>query len=142
MPVRERTLQSQPAPVLLRVAVVLVLLFAFLLGVKGLGDAFRLLGQDLLTAFFAATENPFVGLVVGLLATTLVQSSSVSTSMIVGLVAAPENPLPLANAIPMVMGANIGTTVTNTVVSLAHVGRREEFRRAFSVATCHDFSIA
>ena len=84
MPVREQTPQSQPAPVLLRVAVVLVLLFAFLLGVKELGDAFRLLGQDLLTAFFAATENPFVGLVVGLLATTLVQSSSVSTSMIVG----------------------------------------------------------
>ena len=128
-----------PAPILLRVAVVLVLLFAFLLGVKGLGDAFGLLGQDLLATFFAATENPFVGLVVGLLATTLVQSSSVSTSMIVSLVAAPENPLPLANAIPMVMGANIGTTVTNTVVSLAHMGRREEFQRAFAVATCHDF---
>ena len=80
-----------------------------------------------------------MGLIVGLLATTLVQSSSVTTSMIVGLVAAPENPLPLANAIPMVMGANIGTTVTNTVVSLAHMGRREEFRRAFAVATCHDF---
>ena len=139
MPVREQTPQSQPAPVLLRVAVVLVLLFAFLLGVKGLGDGFKLLGQDFLAAFFAATENPFVGLIVGLLATTLVQSSSVSTSMIVGLVAAPENPLPLANAIPMVMGANIGTTVTNTVVSLAHMGRPEEFQRAFSVATCHDF---
>ena len=115
------------------------MLFAFLLGVKGLGDGFKLLSGDLLSAFFASTENPFVGLVVGLLATTLVQSSSVTTSMIVGLVAAPENPLPLANAIPMVMGANIGTTVTNTVVSLAHMGRREEFRRAFAVATCHDF---
>ena len=115
------------------------MLFAFLLGVKGLGDGFKLLSGDLLSAFFASTENPFVGLVVGLLATTLVQSSSVTTSMIVGLVAAPENPLPLANAIPMVMGANIGTTATNTVVSLAHMGRREEFRRAFAVATCHDF---
>ena len=114
------------------------MLFAFLLGVKGLGDGFKSLGQDLLTTFFATTEDPFIGLIVGLLATTLVQSSSVTTSMIVGLVAAPENPLPLANAIPMVMGANIGTTVTNTVVSLAHIGRREEFRRAFSVATCHD----
>jgi sodium-dependent phosphate cotransporter len=59
--------------------------------------------------------------------------------MIVALVAAPENALPLANAVPMVMGANIGTTVTNTMVSLAHMGRREEFRRAFAVATCHDF---
>jgi sodium-dependent phosphate cotransporter len=59
--------------------------------------------------------------------------------MIVGLVAAPENPLPIANAVPMVMGANIGTTVTATIVSLAHMGRRVEFRRAFAVANCHDF---
>jgi len=115
------------------------LLFVFLIGVKGLGDGFKLLGHDVLDAFFSATRNPFVGLMVGVLATTLVQSSSVSTSMIVGLVAAPDNPLPIANAIPMIMGANIGTTVTNTIVSLGYVGRREEFQRAFAVATCHDF---
>ena len=76
---------------------------------------------------------------VGILATTLVQSSSVTTSMIVAMVAAPENPLPIANAAPMIMGANIGTTVTNTIVSMGHMGRKDEFRRAFSVATCHDF---
>ena len=120
-------------------ATLLVLLFVFLMGVQGLGDGFRLLGRDLLDAFFIATENPFISLMVGILATTLVQSSSVTTVMVVGLVAAPENPLPVANAVPMIMGANIGTTVTNTVVSLAHMGRRDEFFRAFSVATCHDF---
>ena len=114
------------------------LLYLFLLGVNGLGAGFKFLGGGLLDSFFRATLNPFVGLVVGLLATSLVQSSSVTTSLIVGLVAAPENPLPLANAIPMVMGANIGTTVTNAVVSLAHMGRPDEFRRAFAVATCHD----
>ena len=117
----------------------LVLLFIFLVGVKGLGDGFRLLGHDFVTSFFRATENPFVGLMIGILATTLVQSSSVTTAMIVGLVAAPDNPLPLLNAVPMIMGANIGTTVTNTIVSLAHLRRRDEFVRAFSVATCHDF---
>lgn len=110
----------------------------FLVGVKGLGEGFELLGQDVIEGFFAATSNPFVGLVVGLLATTLVQSSSVTTAMVVGLVAAPENPLPLGNAIPMVMGANIGTTVTATLVSLAHIGRKDEFERAFPVAICHD----
>ncbi|MCH8016847.1 MAG: Na/Pi symporter [Acidobacteria bacterium] len=120
-------------------ATLLVLLFVFLMGVQGLGDGFRLLGRDLLDAFFITTENPFMALMVGILATTLVQSSSVTTVMVVGLVAAPENPLPVANAVPMIMGANIGTTVTNTVVSLAHMGRRDEFFRAFSVATCHDF---
>lgn len=124
---------------LLAAITVVCLLLVFLTGVKGLGDGFKLLGGDLLEAFFSATANPFVALMVGLLATTLVQSSSVTTSMVVGLVAAPENPLPLANAVPMIMGANIGTTVTNTIVSIAHIGHRDEFRRAFSVATCHDF---
>lgn len=122
-----------------RAAAVLALLFVFLVGIHGMGTGFKMLGKDLLDAFFTATENPFVGLVVGILATTLVQSSSVTTSMIVGMVAAPENPLPLANAVPMIMGANIGTTVTATIVSLAHMGRRDEFQRAFAVATCHDF---
>ena len=121
-----------------RVLSVAALLFVFLLGVKGLGDGFELIGQDFIDSFFAATSNPFIGLIVGLLATTIMQSSSVTTSMVVGLVAAPENPLPLANAIPMVMGANIGTTVTATIVSLAHIGRRDEFERAFPVAICHD----
>ena len=126
---------SSPAA---RIASVLALLFVFLLGIKGLGEGFELLGSELLDAFFQATENPFVGLMIGLLATTLMQSSSVTTSMVVALVAAPENPLPLANAVPMIMGANIGTTVTATVVSLAHMGRVDEFRRAFPVAICHD----
>ncbi len=118
---------------------VVTLLFVFLLGVNGLGDGFKSLGRGLLDSFFIATQNPFMGLIVGILATSLVQSSSVTTSLIVGLVAAPENPLPIANAVPMVMGANIGTTVTNTIVAMAYMGRKPEFYRSFSVATCHDF---
>ena len=106
---------------------------------NGLSNGFRSAGGGLIDYFFAATENPLIGLMIGILATALIQSSSVTTSMIVAFVAAPENPLPIANAVPMVMGANIGTTVTNLIVSMAHVNRREEFRRAFGVATCHDF---
>ena len=121
-----------------RLVTVLLLLFGFLVGVKGLGAGFKLLGGDFLELIFSTTENPFIGLVVGIFATTVVQSSSVTTSMIVALVAAPDAPLPIANAVPMIMGANIGTTVTSTVVSLAHMGRREEFERAFPVAVCHD----
>ncbi|MBM43048.1 MAG: sodium:phosphate symporter [Acidobacteria bacterium] len=121
-----------------RLVTVALLLFGFLVGVKGLGEGFELLGGDTLDVIFSTTANPFMGLVVGILTTTVVQSSSVTTSMIVGLVAAPESPLPFANAVPMIMGANIGTTVTATVVSLAHMGRREEFEKAFPVAVCHD----
>jgi len=128
-----------PTHPIIRALGVLALLFLFLLGVNGLSDAFKSLGGGVIDSFFAATRNPFTGLMVGILATTLVQSSSVTTSLIVGLVAAPVNPLPIANAVPMVMGANIGTTVTNTIVSMAHMGRKQEFYHAFSVATCHDF---
>ena len=124
---------------LARGAEVVLLLYVFLIGVNGLGKGFEALGGGLLDSFFAATENPFTGLIVGILATTLVQSSSVTTATIVGFVAAPDNPLPIINAVPMIMGANIGTTVTNTIAALAHMGRKEEFRRAFAVATCHDF---
>ncbi len=124
---------------LVRGLVVFTLLFVFLVGIRGLGTGFKGLGRDALESFFMATDNPFVGLTIGVLATTLVQSSSVTTSMIVAMVAAPGSPLPVANAIPMIMGANIGTTVTNTVVSLAHMGRPDEFRRAFGAATVHDF---
>ena len=129
---------THKSPVWPKLLAVFGLLFVFLVGVRGLGSGFRLLGEDLIQSFFTATENPFMGLLVGLLATTVVQSSSVTTAMIVGLVAAPENPLPLLNAVPMVMGANIGTTVTATIVALGHIGRREEFERAFPVAICHD----
>ena len=81
--------------------------------------------------------DPLAGLFIGILGTILVQSSSASTSVIVGLVAA--RALKIDDAVPMIMGANIGTTVTNTLVSLAHIRQSEEFKRAFSVATVHDF---
>ncbi len=122
-----------------RMAQIGTLLYVFLVGVNGLGKGFEALSGPLVDSFFTATENPFTALMVGILATTLVQSSSVTTATIVALVAAPDNPLPIINAVPMIMGANIGTTVTNTIASLAHMGRKEEFRRAFAVATCHDF---
>jgi solute carrier family 34 (sodium-dependent phosphate cotransporter) len=122
-----------------RLLEVAVLLFVFLSGIRGLSIGFAGLGQGLLQSFFTATESPFVGLLVGMLATTLLQSSSVTTSMVVALVAAPDDPLPIQNAIPMIMGANIGTTVTNTLVSLGHVGRPDELKRALAAATCHDF---
>ena len=93
------------------------------------------IGTQVVRLFEFAT-NPMLGLVVGILATALVQSSSTVTSIIVGLVA---GGLPVVIAVPMVMGANVGTTITNTLVSLGHVANRDEFRRAFAAATVHDF---
>lgn len=50
----------------------------------------------------------------------------------------PLSGLDVSQAVPMVMGANIGTSVTNTIVSLTQVADRNEFRRSFAAATVHD----
>ena len=136
-----RELQAQPggssAATYLKLAALAALLLGFFLGLDLMGLAFKLFGKGFAEALIERTSNPFVGLFVGILATTLVQSSSTTTSMTVGLVAA--GALTIDGAIPIIMGANIGTSVTNTIVSLAHVTRREEFQRAFAGATVHDF---
>ncbi len=121
----------------LKAAILVALLLGFFLGLDLMGLAFKLFGKGFAETLIERTSNPFVGLFVGILATTLVQSSSTTTSMTVGLVAA--GALTVEGSIPIIMGANIGTSVTNTIVSLAHVTRREEFRRAFAGATVHDF---
>ncbi len=87
-------------------------------------------------ALFARVSNPLGGLFVGILGTVLVQSSSVSTSTIVGMVAA--GLLGVEDAVPMVMGANIGTSVTNTLASVGSIRRPVEFQRAVAAATVHD----
>lgn len=121
----------------LRPVLALVLLFVFLVGVQALSTGIKGLGSGFTDGLLKTVSNPFMGLVAGILTTTLVQSSSVTTSLVVGMTA--TGVLPLSYAIPVVMGANIGTTVTNTIAALAQIGRRIEFRRAFAAATCHDF---
>lgn len=120
-----------------RTVLVVVLLYLFLVGVKLLGTGVTGLGGGTAGGLFDGITNPIAALSVGILATVLVQSSSVTTATIVGLVAAGQ--LPIEVAVPMVMGANIGTSVTNTLVSLAHARRTDEFRLALSAATMHDF---
>lgn len=120
-----------------RTVLVVVLLYLFLVGVKLLGTGVTGLGGGTAGGLFDGITNPIAALFVGILATVLVQSSSVTTATIVGLVAAGQ--LPIEVAVPMVMGANIGTSVTNTLVSLAHARRTDEFRLALSAATMHDF---
>ncbi len=121
----------------LRPILVLGFLYLFLVGVKGLETGIKVFGVDAAERIFGYVSSPVAGLFAGILATVLVQSSSVTTSTIVGLVG--SGSLSVAAAVPMIMGANIGTTVTNTLASLGHVRRGAEFKRAFAGATVHDF---
>ena len=118
--------------------IVIVAAYVLLVAVGVIGKGFQHAfgGTEGVESLFEFATNPFAGLVLGILATALIQSSSTVTSIVVGLVA---GGMPIAAAIPMVMGANVGTTVTNTLVSFGHVKRPGEFKNAFAAATVHDF---
>ncbi|XP_078572297.1 sodium-dependent phosphate transport protein 2B-like [Branchiostoma floridae x Branchiostoma japonicum] len=124
---------------ILKPLLLLGLIYLFICSLDFLSSAFRLLGGRAAGETLSNNElltNPVAGLMIGVLATVLVQSSSTSTSIVVTMVGV--GILQVKPAIPIVMGANIGTSVTNTIVSLAHSGDRDEFRRAFAGATVHD----
>jgi solute carrier family 34 (sodium-dependent phosphate cotransporter) len=124
-------------PPALRGLLVIFLLYVFLVGIAFLEAGIAASGEGFQEGLLRSVSHPLSGLCAGLLATVLVQSSSVSTATIVGMVGA--GTLPLSLAVPMIMGANIGTTVTNTLASLGSIRRAQEFQRAFAAATIHDF---
>ena len=149
---------SGPHPqwkIALKVLAVVLLLYVFLGGMTMMGHGLKGLGRNpefdpsaavsdanrpyrgIVYDIFAHADNPLVGLFVGILATSIFQSSSFTTSFAVALVV--TTPLQLHQAIFVIMGANIGTSVTNMGVSFAHVRRREEFERAYGAAIVHDF---
>jgi sodium-dependent phosphate cotransporter len=95
------------------------------------------MGKSLAETILLATSNPFTGLFIGLLTTGMLQSSSTTTSLVVALVA--SGSITLQSAVPIIMGANIGTTITSTIVSLGFINKKKEFRRAVAAGTYHDF---
>ena len=117
---------------------VVSLVYLLLVGVSVVGAGFKWVsgGADGAEAIFAFAGNPVMGVILGTLATALVQSSSTVTSVIVGLVA---GGMPVSLAVPMIMGANMGTTITNTIVSLGNLRDSSAFKKSFQAATVHDF---
>ena len=122
---------------ILKIVGVFCALYLFLVGIKGLSIGIKYLGGDFAKTVISTTSNSFVALFIGIISTAIFQSSSTTTSLIVGMVSA--GALTLSGAIPMIMGANIGTTITNMLVSIGHINRGNEFKRAFAAATVHDF---
>jgi sodium-dependent phosphate cotransporter len=121
----------------LRVSALLGVLYGFLVSIGLLGKAFRLVSGGFVGDLIESASNPVIGLFVGILVTSLVQPSSTTTSLVVAMVGG--GTMPVATAIPVIMGANIGTSVTNILVSLGHLSRGREFQRAYAAANVHDF---
>lgn len=112
-------------------------LYIFFFSLDMMGSSVKLFGEDFANTLIASTSNPIVGLFIGILATSIIQSSSSTTSIVVGMVAG--GALTIDGAIPIIMGANIGTSITNTIAALPQINRSVEFKRAFAAATVHDF---
>ncbi|MFH1283371.1 MAG: Na/Pi symporter [bacterium] len=122
---------------IIKILLVAFFLYLFLVSISLMSVAFKGFGREFAEGLLVSTSNPFVALFIGILATSIVQSSSTITSIVVGMVA--SGILSISNAIPIIMGANIGTTVTNLLVSFGHIVRREEFKKAIAGAAVHDF---
>lgn len=116
---------------------VLGTLILFLFALDLMISSLQHLGTVAAETILLATSNPFTGLFIGLLITAMIQSSSTTTSLAVALVA--SGSITLENAIPIIMGANVGTTITSTIVALGFINKKKEFRRAVAAGTYHDF---
>ncbi|XP_029776592.1 sodium-dependent phosphate transport protein 2C [Suricata suricatta] len=113
-------------------------LYLFICSLDILSSAFQLLSSKVTGDIFkdnVVLSNPVAGLVIGVLVTVLVQSSSTSSSIVVSMVA--SKLLTVQACVPIIMGVNVGTSITSTLVSMAQSGDRDEFRRAFGGSAVH-----
>lgn len=136
-------LKSPLGDTILKTIAIIAILYLFLVSIGMIGSAFKGMGKGFAVQLIQSNAGPLIGLFIGILATSLIQSSSTTTSLVVGMVAAGtfgDDPrIAVAAATPYIMGANIGTSITNTIVSLGHIVNINEFRRAFSASIVHDF---
>ena len=89
----------------------------FLLGMNSMGNGLETAcGNKMKNILKKLTSNRFVGVLVGMIVTAIIQSSSATTVMIVGFVNA--GMMTLSQAIWVIMGANIGTTITGMLIAL------------------------
>ncbi len=89
----------------------------FLFGIKYMGDGLQAAAGDRLRSILDRfTTNPFMGVLAGVFITVLIQSSSGTTALTVALVSAGF--MKLRQAIGVIMGANIGTTVTAFIIGI------------------------
>jgi len=124
------------AKILLGLGSVLTCLYFFLVGLDILATGAKVMGGCAGGQLFGDNTNPVAGLMVGIIATVFMQSSSTTTSIVISLCGAGS--ISVNQGIYMAMGANIGTSVTNTLVALGQLGDGDQLERAFAGATVHD----
>jgi len=109
----------------------------FLFSLDLMGQSFKSLSSETVKSILSASANPFIGLFIGLLITALIQSSSTSTAIIITAVA--SGSITFHDVVPMILGANVGTTLTSTLISLGYIDKKKEFKKALATGVVHDF---
>ncbi len=120
-----------------RVFLMIGILIIFFISIDLMINSLGVIAQGTVKELIRAAEVPIIALFIGLLTTALIQSSSTTTSITVAMVA--SNAISLSSGVFIVMGANIGTTITSNIVSLGFITNRVEFKKAVSAAVVHDF---
>ena len=113
-------------------------LYFFLFSLDLMGTAAKIMGGCTAGTLLGDINNPIAGLTIGILATVLLQSSSTTTSIIVSLVG--SDTIEVKLAIYIIMGANIGTSVTNTIVAMGQMGDKDQLERVSLLARARSAS--
>ncbi|WKY16789.1 hypothetical protein Q1695_001421 [Nippostrongylus brasiliensis] len=111
----------------LRFTGILVILFLYICSLSNLSNAFSLLGSRGLGKAIKASpliNDPVSAVVVGMLATVVLQSATTTTNVLVSMIAA--DMLTVHDAIPVMIGSELGCTLINAIVSLAYSGKPDQ----------------
>ena len=113
------------------------ILILFFFSIELMVKSLTVLGRGTASELIQGAEMPFIAIFIGLLSTALIQSSSSVTSIAVAMVA--SQAITLEMGIYIIMGANVGTTITSNIISLGFITNKPLFRKALSAAAAHDF---
>ena len=106
----------------------------FLFGMSLMGDGLkRVAGNKLELVLYKLTNTPIKGLLLGTVVTAIIQSSSATTVMVVGFVN--SGMMKVAQAIGIIMGANIGTSITGWILCLSYIDGSSGIAQLLSTAT-------
>ena len=106
----------------------------FLFGMSLMGDGLKMVAGNKLEAFlYRMTNTPLKGVALGTAVTSVIQSSSATTVMVIGFVN--SGMMKLKQAIGIIMGANIGTSITGRILCLSYIDGKNGIAKILSTAT-------
>ncbi len=130
------TPQKDWKDILIKGTFLLLTFYLFFVVIELMVQGFNLMGKDLVSEIVVVTSNPFVAIFIGLLSSAIIQSSSTITAAVVAMVA--SGTLTLGNATYVIIGANVGTTLTSMIVAMTHISQNKEYKRAVAAAASHN----